>query len=183
MYIELSNYYFEKCAKFAEEVLESNKDLYSYRGEKNIHKMKEDNIYGKLGEVAAYKYMKKRGFDVNKPDFEIYERINKSFAADLVTSCGKNIHVKSQGFKSMMRYGASWLLQKSDKIVKNPTENDYILMVCIEGGKANILGVVKALDLVDNKLLEEPRVSRYAHTKKALYFNSIKQSGISMEAI
>ncbi len=183
MYIKLSDYYFEKCAKFADDVLESNKDLYSYRGESNVMKMKEDNIYGKLGEIAAYKYMKKRGFDVNKPDFEIYERVNKSYGADLITKCGKNIHVKSQGFKSMMRYGASWLLQKNDKITRNPTEDDYILMVSINANEADVLGVVRVLDLIDNELFEEPKVARYARTKKALYFDSIKNSGISLDSL
>ena len=183
MYIKLSNYYYDKCANFADEQLETSKDLYAYRGEHRTKKIREDIIVGKLGEVAAYKYLKARGYDVNKPDFSIYEQFNKSFAADLVTNCGKGIHVKSQGFDSMMRYGASWLLQKRDKLVCKPTDSDFILMVSIKGLEANILGIVSADDLTTNGLYDEPRVHRYARTKVALYFDAIKNSGISMEAI
>ena len=183
MYIKLSEYYFNKCAKFADEQLESSAGLYAYRGESRLAKIRQDIIVGKLGEIAAYKYLKSRGFDVNKPDFSIYDRVNKSFAADLVTNCGKQVHVKSQGFDSMMRYGASWLMQKSDKLTSVPETEDYVLMVSIQKDEANILGVVRAADLVDNELYEEPKVGRYAVTKRALYFNSIKKSGISLEAI
>lgn len=183
MYIKLSKYYFDKCAKFADEQLETSKDLYNYRGEHRLSKMREDIITGKLGEVAAYKYLKQRGYDVNRPDFTIYERANKSFAADLVTKCGKSVHVKSQGYESMMRYGASWLLQKSDSLVRKPAEEDHVLMVSIRGLEADVLGVVNARDLYKGGLYEEPKVSRYAYTKKAIYFDSIKQAGLSLESL
>lgn len=183
MYVSLSNYYFDKCRKFADEQLSTSKDMYAYRGEHRLSKMREDIIIGKMGEVAAYKYLKAKGYDVSKPDFTIYERPKKSFDADLVTSCGKNIHVKSQGFDSMMRYGASWLLQKSDKITKTSSCNDFILMVSLKGMIADILGVVSVSDIIQNDLYEDPKVSRYAYTKKALYFDSIKHAGISLEAI
>ena len=183
MYMTLSKYYFDKCCKFADEQLETSKDLYMYRGEHRLEKMRNDIIVGKMGEVAAYRYLKVRGYNVSKPDFTIYERHNKSFDADITTKCGKSVHVKSQGFESMVRYGASWLLQKSDKITKNPSCEDYILMVNLNGLEANILGVVSVHDLVLNELYEEPKVSRYAQTKKAIYFDSIKQSGISLEAL
>ena len=183
MYVSLSKYYFDKCAKFADEQLETSKDIYAYRGEARLHKMREDIIIGKLGEVAAYKYLKARGFKVNKPDFTIYDRFNKSFAADLITDCGKCVHVKAQGFDSMMRYGASWLLQKSDSLTKRPSEDDHILMVSIKGNEANILGVVRALDLQSFGLFEEPKVFRYAKTKKAIYFDSIKRAGVPLEVL
>ena len=183
MYITLSKYYFDKCSKFADDQLETSKDCYRYRGEHNLTKMRNDIIVGRLGEVAAYQYLKKRGYNVNKPDFSIYERVNKSFAPDLVTQCGKSVHVKSQSFESLMRYGASWLLQKNDKITRDPSKDDFILMVSLNGLEANILGIVSVLDLVNNELFEEPKVNRYARTKKAIYFDSIKQSGISLGAI
>lgn len=183
MFITLTDYYFNKCISFAEKQLETSKGLYAYRGESRVSKMKEDITQGKLAELAAYKYLKKKNYDVNKPDFSIYERVNKSYAPDLMTKCGKRIHVKGQGYVSMVRYGASWLLQKSDALVKNPDENDYILMVTLSGLEANILGVVSALDLLNNGLFEDPKVERYQHTKKAIYFDSIKQSGVSTEVL
>ena len=183
MFLNISKYYFDKCVKFADAQLETSKDLYSYRGEFRLSKIREDIIIGKLGEVAAYKYLKEKGFKVNKPDFTIYDRFNKSFAADLVTNCGKQIHVKSQSFDSMMRYGSSWLMQKSDSITFAPSFNDFILMVNISKGEANVLGVVSAVDLLSKGLFEEPKVSRYARTKKAIYFDSIKRSNVSLEAL
>lgn len=183
MYITLSKYFYDKCVDFAEKQLETSKDLYSRRGEYRLRKIKEDIITGKLGEVAAYEYLKKRGLKCCKPDFNIYEKQRKSFDADLTTECGKKVHVKSQSHDSMVRYGASWLMQKSDKLTYNPTENDLILMIVIRGMEADILGVVNAKDLINNELIDAPKIGRYAHTKCAIYFNDIKKSGISLEAI
>lgn len=183
MYITLNKYYFNKCAKFADAQLETSKNLYTYRGEHRLSKMREDIILGKLGEIAAYKYLKKRGFEVNKPDFEIYKGRRKSFDADLSTKCGKLVHVKSQSYVSMVRYGASWLMQKSDKLISAPKDKEYVLMVTLRGLEAEVLGVVSALDLVDSELYNTPKVQRYAKTKVALYFDEIKNSGIKMEAI
>lgn len=183
MYINLSEYYFNKCAEFADAQLKTSKNLYAYRGEHREDKIRKDIIIGKLGEVAAYKYLKVRGFSVNKPDFSIYEQCNKSFAADLITDCGRSIHVKSQGFDSMVRYGASWLLQKSDALTYKPEKSEFILMVSISGLEADVLGVVNAQDLILNGLYDEPKISRYAKTKVALYFDTIKQAGISLDAL
>ena len=106
MYLKLSRYYFDKCSEFAQKQLDTSKDLYAYRGEHRLSKMKEDIIIGKLGEIAAYKYLRNKGYEINKPDFEIYEKQRKSFGADLITNCGKKVHVKSQGYESMVRYEA-----------------------------------------------------------------------------
>jgi len=183
MVIKFSVEDINKCNVFSDKVFKSTKDMYFIRGESNFKKIKYDCIIGKLGELAAYTYLNSKGFEVSEPDFKIYTSFEKSYDADLVTKCGKNIHVKSQGFKSMMRYGASWLLQKNDKITRNPTEDDYILMVSINANEADVLGVVRVLDLLENDLFEEPKVARYARTKKALYFDSIKNSGISLDSL
>lgn len=183
MYIKLNKYYFDKCSKFADNQLDTSKNLYAYRGEHRLSKMREDIIVGKLGEVAAYKYLKQRGFNPKRPDFKIYEGRRKSFDADITTECGKLIHVKSQSYDSMVRYGASWLLQKSDKLTFEPKLDEYVLMVNLRGLEANVLGIVSALDLIEYDLFEKPKVERYQKTKLALYFDSIKNSGIKTEAI
>lgn len=183
MYITISEYYFNKCCKFADDVLETSKDLYSFRGEHRVSKMREDIIIGKMGEIAAYQYLKARGYSVSKPDFKIYEASRKSYDADLVTECGKKVHVKAQGYRSMVRYGSSWLLQKSDKITKKPLEEEYVLMVSVSGTEADVLGIVRQSDLIEYELFESPKVSRYGMTKVALYFDTIKRSGISLEAV
>lgn len=183
MRIEISKYYIDKCIKFAEDQLETSKDLYAYRGEYRYSKMKDDIIIGKLGEVAAYQYLKKLGYKATRPDFKIYETKRKSFDADLKTNCGLEVHVKTQGYSSLLRYGASWLFQKSDSVTVNPSDFDHILMVSIREGQAEILGTVSCQDLVSYKLFEQPKVERYAHTKLALYLDSIKQKGVSLNSI
>ena len=75
------------------------------------------------------------------------------------------------------------MLQKRDKLVCSPGSEEYILMVSVRGLEADVLGVVKAEDIFERGLFEEPKVARYAHTKKALYFDSLKQAGISLDSI
>lgn len=183
MKIELSKYYLKKCEKFADQQLDTSFDCYSYRGESRREKMRDDVVVGKLGEVAAMKYLHHLGYECNKPDFTIYERRRKSFSADLQTHCGLDVHVKSQSTQSRKRYGASWLLQKTDRLVNNPDPHEFILMVCLDGLEADIIGVVAATDLKLKKLFESPRVPRYARTKYALYFDNIERSGIDLNSI
>lgn len=183
MYVDISNYYVKKCCDFADAQLETSSAVYARRGEPRLEKMRLDIITGKMGEVAAYKYLKDKGINCSKPDFEIYEARRKSFDPDIVTDCGLNIHVKAQSHESMMRYGASWLMQKTDKLVKNPLPNDLILMVSIEGSQAKILGIVSAEEVKANNLFDQPRIPRYAVSKVALYFDGLKESDIDMEVL
>ena len=176
MIVEISKYYIRKCEEFAEKQIETSHHLYRYRGEKNMEKMKEDIKIGKMGELGVYTYLKEHGYDPKKPDFKVYKNRNKSFDADILTICGKKIHVKSQGEQSVKRYGASWLLQKEDKITKFPTKDDFIVMCKVYGREVEILGAIEVKDLLEYNLLEEPRVPRYRHTKRALYFASLENS-------
>lgn len=183
MKVQLSRYYFNRCVEFAEKQLQTSKHLYAYRGESNLDKMKNDIITGKLGEVAALKYLSDKGYRCTKPDFEIYHGRRKSFDSDLKTKCGWNVHVKSQSAESQKKYGCSWLLQKSDSLVKAPSDSDIILMVSMEGCTAEILGTVLAEDLLRHGLFMEPKVPRYGVTKVALYLDSIKETEINLEVL
>lgn len=183
MFIELSSYYYDKCLNFAQGQLDTSKYCYNSRGELRQDKIVQDICIGKLGEIAAYKYLTTRGYKASRPDFEIYKSGKKSFAPDIITECGKRVHVKSQGYESMIRYGASWLLQKSDKLIRDADDLDFILMVSLKGLSADVLGVVKVKDLIDNNLFSKPAVPRFAETKIAVYYDSLKKSGISMEAL
>jgi len=177
--IKISNYYFDKCKKFAESQLSTSADLYFYRGERNKAKMFEDIVVGKMAEIASYKYLKGLGYEVKKPDFTIYERRNKSFDADLSTKCGLSFHVKSQHTKSVFRYGHSWLLQKSDKLVKEPSKQEFFIFTQVRSYYVDILGIARATDVVPH--LQDPVVPRYRSTKKALYLDYLKEKRINLK--
>ena len=177
--IKLSKHYVNKCTLFAEERLGASKQLYSFRGESNLDKMKEDIIVGTLGEWAAYKYLKEKGIEVSKPDMKIYENKRKSFAADLLCESYK-FHVKSQSIVSANRYGYSWLCQKTDRLLNKPGDNEYFIFTGVDVPTVEILAIVKVQDIIDNKLIGTPKVWRYQHTKHALYLDDIKNSKIKL---
>lgn len=179
--ISVSKYYRDVCEEFAEKQLETSKDLYAYRGEARLDKMADDIIIGKMAEIAVMKHLKELGYECGKPDFSIYERSKKSYDADLVTACGYNVHVKSQGMVSFKRYGASWLLQKNDRITKEPGKKDFMAMVLVDGNDCELLGTCKIMDIVPH--LGEPRVPSYRHTKKALYLEQLKENSVNLRAI
>ena len=172
--IEVSQYFYNKCVNFANDRIGRSADLYSYRGEKRLHKMVEDIIIGTVGEYGVYKYLKKKQIEVCKPDLKIYENKRKSFAADLFNDDIK-IHVKSQGVESAKRYGNSWLMQKRDKVINDPSKNEYFAFTNVDGKRVTILGIVKCSDIIKYDLLGECKVPAYRHTKIALYWDTIKE--------
>ncbi len=171
MQYDINDELYEKCKKFANDRIEISKGLYAYRGENNKDKMVEDIIIGTLGEWGIYEHLTSLGYTVSEPDMVIYENKRKSYSADLCFD-EVNIHVKSQGVESVKKYGNSWLLQRSDKVVKNPTEFDIFAFtsVDLETMKINILGYCWATDMKYG----ECKVPRYRSTKVAIYVNQIE---------
>ena len=172
--IKISDYIYNKVIDFAEERIEGSAALYKYRGESKIPKMKEDCEFGCLGEWGVYKFLRSKGIKVSKPDMKIYTGRRKSFDADLTTDKFK-IHVKSQGENSARLYGHSWLLQRSDKVVKEPKDNEYFAFTKVTGKEVEILGFVKASDLADYDLYGECKVPFFRKTKVALYLDDISE--------
>jgi len=181
MQIKINNDQYLKARDFARSRLLGSKKLYEYRGEVKEDKIFNDIVIGVMGEFAAAAYLRKKGYTkVTRPDLKIYEGKRKNYSADLTCNHGKDlldIHVKSQGLTSAKRYGNSWLLQKSDKITKDPGENEYILFtnVDLEARIVTVLGVSKMEDIISQGLLDECRVPRYRHSKYALYFKDIEK--------
>lgn len=172
--IKISDYIYTKVIDFANKRIEGSAALYKYRGESKTSKMKEDCIYGCLGEWGVYKFLRSKGIEVSKPDMKIYTTRRKSYDADLKTSKSK-VHVKSQGEESANKYGHSWLLQRSDKVVKEPKNNDYFAFTKVCGKEVEILGFVKASDLADFDLYGECKVPFFRKTKVALYLDDISE--------
>jgi hypothetical protein len=175
MIIKLGKVVYNKCVRFANKRMEGSKSLYAYRGESNMSKMKEDIVIGTFGEFGVYDYMVSKNYDCSDPDLKIYEKRKKSFDADLVSG-EINIHIKSQGVSSAKRYGNSWLLQRSDSLVKNPSDKDLICFtsVNLDTREVIILGFIWAKDIVDNDRFAECKVWKYRTTKVALYFKDLE---------
>ncbi len=174
MEIVISQEVYDRCVKFAEERIAGSAGLYAYRGEANKEKMVEDCIIGTLGEFGAYEYLKSKGISISEPDLTIYENKKKSFAADLLNQDLK-IHVKSQSAKSHKRYGASWLLQRRDRVVQNPDSNEYFIFTKVEGLVVTIMGVCRIKDITDAELWGECKVPCYRHSKVALYLDDLNE--------
>lgn len=172
MIIELDKTIIDKCTDFANKRIEGSSNLYRYRGESNKDKMIEDCIIGTLGEFAAHKYLSDKGIVVSEPDLTIYETKRKSFSADLFNEELK-IHVKSQSEKSFKRYGMSYLLQRKDRIITSPENNEYFVFVKVGGIFCEIVGTCKIKDIVDNSLWGECKVPSYRHSKVALYIDEL----------
>ena len=177
MKIKLTDDIISRVEDFAITRIKGSENLYRYRGESNRDKMIEDVLIGTLGEWASYLYLQRCGILAPEPDMKIYEKRRKSFTADLQSDQGL-FHVKSQGEKSAKRYGLSWLLQKTDKVIKEPSENEFFIFTQVSVPEVEILGIVSAKDLIDNELLDEPKVWKYRHTKRALYWENIDNSDI-----
>jgi len=145
--------------------------LYAKRG---VFK-REDVLAGAIGEVGVYKLLRKHGFKVNKPDFEIYSKGNKSFDADLVDAT-RYFHVKSQTMESAKKYGHSWLLQRSDKIVKAGIRKHYIVPtnVNLTTNVVTIFGIIPTLTLHEWGCFGECAVPYFRHSKVAIYLESLK---------
>lgn len=180
--IAINSYWRKKCKDFANQQIEGSRKLYAYRGEKNTDKMNEDIVIGKMVEVAVWQAYKHLG--ATKPDFTIYERINKSFAADMMIG-EYTLHVKGQGHKSLMNYGESFLFQKTDPIVRKPTLHDIIVvgLVCPKLYRVTILASFNMYDVVENGGLEQPRNEWYARTKYAIYLKNLRDLGINMNVL
>lgn len=152
--------------------------LYRLRGELRNSKIWEDVYIGAVSEFAAYEYLNSIGFKVDAPDLSIHKKSKKSFSADF-KSGDYNIHVKSQSAKSAKRYGLSWLFQKTDKLFSAPSATDLFLFCKAitekdEVLEVEILGMVQVSKLVEARILKEPKVFQYKHSKIAIYFDDVK---------
>lgn len=168
MIVNLEVIDFMACKEFAERQIETSYDLYKDRGEFRYYKQLEDITTGKLGEIAAYKYLKHKGLQTEYPCFKVLSENEKSYDADLQTH-DTNYHVKTQPEQSVKKYGYSWLVQSKDPLVHSPKDNDMLILVAQEDVlRYNVLGEYKASEIP----WADPRY--YKHTKRAIYYGDLK---------
>lgn len=135
---------------------------------------REDILVGALAELAVYRFLKKNGFKVKRPDFTILEKGKKSFNADL-TDGYRHFHVKGQSLASAYRYGNSWLMQRYDPLVKNATPLHYLVptLVDTKTNTVTIYGVISFTALHYHHAFMDCKVPQFNRTKTAIYLESL----------
>lgn len=160
------------CKNFASSVVSTNIDAYRRRNQTDVTKIIDDIYVGKLGEFAAYNFLKHGRRELAAPDVEIYGARKKSFAADLVTTTHK-YHVKTMKRESAERYGLSWSFQIQDPLVKNPAIND-VLALCEEiNGEIDIKCFVRASRVCG--LYTKPKLAKLHNIKVVLMWDDVEK--------
>lgn len=173
MKIEIAKEDLSKCIKFAEEI---DTSYYATRNQFNNQKRIKDQVVGKLAELAVFKYLTSKDVDISYPDFEIYEKKNKSWDYDLKSE-NINVHVKGQNVEQSKKYGESWIFQKQDKhIFIENKKNDYVSFVLIDLNEMlSDVRMILPLDLLhENNLFKAPKLPQL-NTKLAVYFSDIEK--------
>lgn len=170
---------FERCVNFSNEI---DTSFYSRRNQDNNEKRKKDQLIGKLGEILSYNYLINKIKDLSYPDFNIYDKKNKSWDFDL-KGIGFNIHVKSQDISQSKKYGESWIFQAGGKykgydkeIFDKISPNQFICFCIIDLDKnfGKIKSICKLEHLHENNLFKLPKVVRLQEMNKlAVYFDDL----------
>lgn len=170
--VKLDKKHLDLAKSFAEDRANGGVEMYRRRGAFK----KLDIVTGALGEMAVYKLLKSKGLNTNKPDFTIHDTHRKSYAADIVSKDGLKFHVKSQNLESAQRYEPSYLLQRTDPLIKKPDSNDYLVpaIVDVDNLEVEIYGTIPMEEIVKNKLLGECKVEWLRRTKVAIYLKDLK---------
>lgn len=135
---------------------------------------RQDIVAGALGEIASFLWLQERGYDVSNPDFSIHNK--KSFGADLVSET-HSFHIKSQTIESAEKYGDSWILQRTDRLVSSPEKGHYLILcnVDIENLEVHVKACVSGIKLADNSVWGECKLNWFRESKVALYLEDIKE--------
>jgi hypothetical protein len=128
--IEPSSYQEKLCDLFAKESIINRGKIYSSKGTGDPKKLEQYAYLGKMAEYAVFNTLLASGkySAVSPPDVAIYEKKDRSHAADLVAD-GRNVHVKSCNANEWI--ATSWLFSTEDPIVDNPTELDIVAFVAM----------------------------------------------------
>lgn len=173
----------ERCEEFANQQVHTSISHYRKRKQGNESKIITDITTGKLGEIATHRVLRRHGLHAQAPDFEIYESRQKSFDAD-ITWNEYAFHCKSQNEESVEKYGISWILQwggrgygHKDKLFTHCGPTDYLVPCTIHDSVARVYGIIPVARLFELNLIKPPRVKWLEDTKRAIYFEDIKELG------
>lgn len=171
----------QKCKEFAGQM---DTSLYAKRNRSSEEKRIFDSYIGKLGELAAYQYLKPMVPDLTYPDFKIYKASEKSWDFDLKGS-EYNVHVKTQDLAQGEKYGTSWIFQYGNganrnydrEIFDRTSPNQWILFVSLDTEKPE--GIIRAfvpLDFLHEKKLWAMPVLKHLQfaNKLAIYLKDLQ---------
>ena len=177
-----------KCTQFARSLVGGNLDAYTRRNQSNPAKIEKDIRNGKLGEEFAYQYLSSKLSHLTQPDYNIYDKSNKSWDADLKSDYIK-IAVKSQNIDQSSIYGKSWIFQNREgqnydvdkAIFQCQDENYYVVFVSLNTNQSKQNGMIEAIVkvkwLLDNNLFREPVEQHLKTNKKAVYLEDLERIG------
>lgn len=142
-------------------------------------KIHDDHFVSKLGEEAVRHVFEARTCVVKGPDYAIYGKKQKSWAADLIIN-DLEVAVKTQRRSAAKRYGLSWTFQDSpkrrDPILTMP--DAWVCLVVYEDLKPDDECLVYPLRKVKQLIFEPPRLSRLVGKKQAVYLESLQREKI-----
>lgn len=172
-----------KAAELFSEAVDTS--FYSTRNQFNESKRKKDSLVGKLGEFAAYHYLKNKVNNLSFPDLNIYSANQKSWDFDLKGD-NYNIHVKTQDLLQGEKYGVSWIFQFGDgknksydkEIFDKTSNNQYVVFVSIDlDNFASYIRAVVSLDHLHNKkLFGLPKLEHLQKANKlAVYLKDLER--------
>lgn len=130
---------YKQLESYAQKHFESSKQVYLSRNQ-NLAKAYSDILRGKVAEFCAYFKLKELGYTLTPPDIAVYKAEHKSHDADLVVTAKKGeenfkpiyLHVKSVSLETFAKYGASFLVEKTDPLVKQPRAQHYYCVMVQE---------------------------------------------------
>jgi len=131
---ELTEKEFQKCNKFADS---SSKSQREHRSggilQRNVGKIKEDTLRGKIGEVIVKKFLEQEPFDIKNIslDFGVYDR--GIWDETDIEIDNKKISIKSS------KWFARWLLLESKDIERGDLYDYYILVLIDKNFKGGMI--------------------------------------------
>ena len=143
------------------------------------HKIRDDHFVSKLGEEAVRLVFERRNCTVEGPDYTIYNRMQKSWVADLKINA-LEVAVKTQRRSAANRYGLSWTFQDSPKR-RDPIlsmTDAWVCLVVYEDLEPGFECLVYPLRKIRQLIFEAPRLSRLEGKKQAVYLETLQKHKI-----
>lgn len=177
---------YDKCIQFAKASVNTSADKYARRNQFDVEKIVKDIRNGKIAEELTHEACMKAFPQLSKPDYNIYDKKNKSWDPDLKDELtGVRIAVKSQDIDSDINFGRSWVFQfgnggkydcDSGIFGKGDNSNHYVSFVSLNTPKRRgvIRAIVKVSWLHDNKLFKEMKKQSLRGNKLAVYYDDLE---------
>ncbi len=184
---EITKEILESCSKFADDSVATSADKYARRGQMNVSKIRNDIRNGKIGEEGAWIKVSELYPNLSRPDFNIYDKKDKSWDPDLKDSDSNiRVAVKTQDYQSELDFSRSWVFQFGNGgkydcdtgiFGKELDLNHYVSFVSINVPKrfGELRAIVKVQWLHDKKLFKEMKNPNLRGNKVAVYYEDLEK--------